>query len=218
MAEQSNATSSQVRDLMNSLQGQTRQGLQAALDGVVAADGRRVRAGGRSPRVGSPSGSVPTRFAAVFAERAQAVAELRAAFDGFLGMQPVPPAGSPAAGHATTGTPTRRSLSATQATNRIAAAGALLSRAPTPSTARCGGRSPPLPATARLPASVWVTDPQVWQLGTVAAQVDLMATSPTLAATHDVVLRTVRLNPPALPTPPGVAASVSVLSPTDSSG
>ena len=37
----------------------------------------------------------------------------------------------------------------------------------------------------------------------MAAQVDLVATSPTLAATHYVVLRTVRLSPPALPTPPG---------------
>ena len=41
-----------------------------------------------------------------------------------------------------------------------------------------------------------------------------MATSPTLAATHDVVLRTVRLDPPALPTPQGTSANVSVLSPS----
>ena len=59
-----------------------------------------------------------------------------------------------------------------------------------------------------------MTDPQVWQLGSVAAQVDLVATSPTLTATHYVVLRTVRLNPPALPTPPGAPANVSVISPT----
>ncbi len=59
-----------------------------------------------------------------------------------------------------------------------------------------------------------MTDPQVWQLGSLAAQVDLVATSPTLTATHYVVLRTVRLNPPALPTPPGAPANVSVISPT----
>ncbi len=59
-----------------------------------------------------------------------------------------------------------------------------------------------------------MTDPQVWQLGSVAAQVDLVATSATLTATHYVVLRTVRLNPPALPTPPGASANVSVISPT----
>ena len=65
-----------------------------------------------------------------------------------------------------------------------------------------------------LPPSVWVTHPQVWQVGSVAAQVDLVATTATLAATHYVVLRTVRLNPPALPTPPGAPANVSVISPT----
>jgi hypothetical protein len=104
-------------------------------------------------------------------------------------------------------------LSATQATNRIAAAGALLEssdalyRAARRTLADGTGHG-------RLPASVWVTRPQLWQLGTLAAQVDLLATSPTLAATHDVVLRTVRLDPPALPTPQGAAAGVSVLSPT----
>ena len=65
-----------------------------------------------------------------------------------------------------------------------------------------------------MPASVWVTRPQLWQVGSVAAQVDLLATSSTLEATHYVVLRTVRLSPPALPTPQGAPSSVSVLSPT----
>ena len=37
-------------------------------------------------------------------------------------------------------------------------------------------------------------------------------------ATHYVVLRTVRLSPPALPTPQGAPASVSVLSPTSQIG
>ncbi len=71
---------------------------------------------------------------------------------------------------------------------------------------------------ATLPPSAWVTDPQLWQVGTVAAQVDLIATSSTLAATHYVLLRTVRLNPPALPAPPGASGSVSVLSPTSELG
>ena len=52
----------------------------------------------------------------------------------------------------------------------------------------------------------------------MAAQVDLVATSSTLAATHYVVLRTVRLNPPALPTPQGAPAGVSVISPTSRIG
>ena len=45
-----------------------------------------------------------------------------------------------------------------------------------------------------------------------------MATSPTLIESHYVVLRTVRLDPPALPTPQGVAAGVSVLSPVSQVG
>jgi hypothetical protein len=211
VAEQSDTTSSQVRSLMNGVQGQTRQGLQSALDGAAQqAAGESARAGVAASS--QPSGSVAAQFATVFAERAQSVAELRAAVDGFLGMRPIPPANSPAAGTAPSATPTTL-LSATQVTNRIAAAGALLSssdalyRSVQRSLAAAAGHP-------RLPASVWVTDPQAWQLGTVAAQVDLIATSPTLAATHDVVLRTVRLNPPALPTPPGASSSVSVLSPT----
>ena len=58
----------------------------------------------------------------------------------------------------------------------------------------------------------------MWQLGSVAAQVDLVATSSTLAPTHYVVLRTIRLTPPALPTPQGTPADVSVLSPTSQIG
>jgi hypothetical protein len=58
----------------------------------------------------------------------------------------------------------------------------------------------------------------VWQPGSVAAQVDLLATSSTLAATHYVVLRTIRLSPPALPTAQGGSTAVSVLSPTHSIG
>ena len=71
---------------------------------------------------------------------------------------------------------------------------------------------------ARLPASVWVVDPAEWRPGFVAAQVDLMATSPTLAVTHSLVVRTVRFDPPVLPTPPGTPAGTAVVSPTSRLG
>jgi hypothetical protein len=210
VAQQSNATSAQVRSLMNGLPGETRQGLQVALDSAVqqTAD-QSARASLASGAV--PSGAVATQLADVFAERAQSMADLRAAVDGFLGMQPIPSTATVDDGPVSAA-PTP-SLSATQATNRIAAAGALLEgsdalyRSARRSLANGAGRG-------RLPASVWVTRPQLWRLGTLAAQVDLIATSPTLAATHDVVLRTVRLDPPALPTPQGTSAGVSVLSPS----
>ncbi len=71
----------------------------------------------------------------------------------------------------------------------------------------------------RLPRSVWVTDPQLWRLGTVAAQIDLMATSPTLAATHDVVIRTTTPRPPGAADAPGRADPTSRSSvPTHSVG
>ena len=149
----------------------------------------------------------------------ESVAELRTAIDGFLGMQPMATAGAPATGAC---------LRADHESGDVALGcpgdephcrgrrtpGAFGHA----STGRCSGRSPRRTGHARLPRSVWVTNPQLWQAGNVAAQVDLMATSPTLAATHYVVLRTVRLDPPALPTPPGAPATVSAISPTTQIG
>ncbi len=91
VADQSNATSATVRRVVNDLPAQTRQDLQAALDGAVqqTADesSRADLAAGATPL-----GQVATQLTAVFAERAQSMAQLRAAVDGFLGMQPIPPA------------------------------------------------------------------------------------------------------------------------------
>jgi hypothetical protein len=211
VADQSNATSVTVHRVVNDLQAQTRQGLQSTLDSAVE------QTADQSSRADLAAGATPmrpvaTQFTAVFAERAESMRQLRAAVDGFLGMQPIPPADIPS--DATPAKFVRAPLlSATQATNRIAAAGALLTR----SDALYRSVRHTLAVDTghgTLPPSVWVTNPQVWQLGSVAAQVDLLATSPTLSATHYVVLRTVRLSPPALPTPQGVSAAVSVLSPT----
>jgi hypothetical protein len=215
IADQSNATATMVRKVVEDLPSQTRQQLQAALDAAVQ------QTADQSARADVAAGSTPlgplaSEFTTVFAERAQSMTELRAAVYGFLGMQPIQPAGAPAA-DAPPGADGSAPLSATQATDRVAAAGALLSRADalyrSVRRSLAGGTG-----HGRLPASVWVTRPQLWQPGSVAAQVDLVATSPTLTATHYVVLRTVRLDPPALPTPPGASSSVSVLSPTSQVG
>ena len=210
-ADQSNATSVTVRKVLNDLPTQTRQGLQATLDSAVQQTGLES-ARAQLAAGSTPLGTVASRFAAVFADRAQAMTQLRAAVYGYLGMQPIAPANAPAGDKSVTAGTTAL-LSPTQATNRIAAAGALLTRSDAlyrtvrRSLASAAGHG-------TLPPSTWVTNPQVWQLGSVAAQVDLLATSPTLVATHYVVLRTVRLSPPALPTPPGAPANVSVISPT----
>jgi hypothetical protein len=214
-ADQSNATSVTVGKIVNDLPSQTRQGLQATLDSAVQQTSDQA-ARARLAAGSTPLGTVATKFVAVFAERAQAVALLRSAVYGFLGMQPIAPADAPAGGSPTTSARTAL-LSATQATNRIAAAGALLSHSD--AVYRSVQRSLVTAAGhGKLPPSVWVTHPQVWQLGSVAAQVDLLATSSTLAATHYVVLRTVRLSPPALPAPQGTPAGVSVVSPTSRIG
>jgi hypothetical protein len=215
VVDQSNDTSAMVRSLVADLQGQSRQVLQAGLDG--AAQQTAVESSRAALAAGSsPNGTLGPAFATVFAERAQSMSELRGAIDGFLGIRPVPPAGTSAA-DSYVPTASVNSLSASQATNRISAAGALLARSDRlyrSVRASLGAAA----GHARLPASVWVADPQQWELGTVAAEVDLMATSSTLVASHYVVLRTVRLEPPALPTPQGVAAGVSVISPVSQLG
>ena len=213
-ADQSNATSVTVRKVLNDLPTQTRQGLQATLDGAVQQTGLES-ARAQLAAGSTPLGTVATQFATVFADRAQAMTQLRAAVYGYLGMQPIAPANAPVddgrrrrdagaplrrAGHQ----PHRRGRRPPHAFGRSLPLG--------PAVPRRGGR------TREASPSAWVTDPQVWQLGSVAAQVDLLATSPTLAATHYVVLRTVRLSPPALPTPPGAPANVSVISPTSRIG
>jgi hypothetical protein len=215
VVDQSNATASQLTNLISGLPGESRQSVQGALDTAVRqTSGESARA---DLAAGSaPAGSVRGEFAAVFAERAQSMTELRAAVDGFLGMRPVPPAGSAAA---TSSEPASQTalLSATEATNRIAAAGALLARSDSlyrsvrHTLAASAGH-------ARIPPSVWMRDPQLWQVGTVAAQVDRMATSPDLAATHYLAIRTVRLSPPVLPTPQGASGAVASLSPTTQVG
>ncbi len=210
VADQSNASAAEVRTLVAHLPSQSRQVLQESLDSAVRQTSDESSRADLAAGVASPQ-SLGGQFAEVFAERAQAMEELRTALDGFLGLHTKPPADSPGA-LATTVASSSPTVSATQASNRIAAAGALLRRA----DAQYATVRRSLVAASghgRLPASLWISDPQDWQLGTVAATVDLMATSSTLAVTHNLVLRTVRLNPPALPTPQGTAPGVLVISP-----
>jgi hypothetical protein len=211
VAEQSNATASSATALLNTIQSQNRPGLQIALDNLVqeTAD-ESVRA--RAAAGATPIGSVGAGFAAVFADRAQSMSELRAAIDGYLGMQPRAVAGAVTTVASGDGGSVPL-LTATEATNRIASAGALLAHSDSLySSVRHALRT--AAGNARLPASTWVRNPQLWAAGAVASQIDLMSSSPSLVAVHYLALRTVLINPPALPTPQGGAASVSVLTPT----
>jgi len=207
---QSNSTSAQVRNLMTNMQGQIRQTLQADLDNAVAAtSAEAARAELASGSAGQ--GTVAGDFALVFEDRATAVSDLRAAVYGFLGMHPSQTAGGPATDAPSAPPPAL--LSAGDATNRIAAAGALLTRADQLYTS-VRSTLAAAPGHARLPRSVWVTNSQLWQAGAVATQVDQLGSSTSLLGTHYLVLRTVRFEPPALPAPQTAPAGTSVLSPT----
>jgi hypothetical protein len=211
VAKQSNATGISVTALMGVIQTQSRVGLQIALDNVVQQSADESTRADEAARA-TPQGSIGTDFDAVFADRAQAMRQLRATVDAYLGMQPLPVAGAPGSSASTAGAKATL-LTAAQATNRIAAVGTLLAhsdslyRSVRGSLATSAGH-------ARLPKSAWVIHPQQWGLGTVATRVDLMATSPSLAVSHFLALRTVRINPPALPTAQGASSNVAVLTPT----
>jgi hypothetical protein len=151
-------------------------------------------------------------FAAAFADRAQSMSELRAAIDGYLGMQPRPVAGA-ATTVASGGGGSATLLTATEATDRIASAGVLLAHSDSLySSVRRTLRT--AAGNGGLPKSTWVKNPQLWAAGAVASQIDLMSSSPSLAAVHYLALRTVLISPPALPTPQGGSPNVSVLTPT----
>jgi hypothetical protein len=207
VASESSVTGATVRQLMSTMQTLGRQALQVQLDGAVQQ--AQAQSALAQTAAGSSGGdSMAARFAAVFAERASAVAAFRTAVDGLLGMHPLPVAGASASAPAETPT----LLTSTQATDRIAAAGALLRSADgtyrlvRQDLAQAAGHH-------HLPASVWVTNPQTWEPGAVADQVDLVAASSSLAAVHRLVLRSVQLSPPALPTSPA-SSGTSVLTPT----
>jgi hypothetical protein len=210
LATESNATATSLRRLMTNMPQRDRQTLDADLDDLVGqATAEATRAG-----VLAADGGIQGQFASVFADREGAVQEVRSAVDGLLGLHPLAVAGAPVAGGSTLRVPTL--LSSTQATNRIAAAGRLLIgsdriyRQVRRALARMAGH-------ARLPSSKWVTAANSWQIGSVATQVDLVAASPKLLVTHQLVLSAVGISPPALPSPTGAATpGLSMISPTKS--
>jgi hypothetical protein len=210
VVKESNVTASSLRSLMRTMQRLDRPTLESDLDSLVAQSTAQSAAVAALASPGSP-GDVQEQFATVFSDRARAVDEFRAAIDGLLGLHPLPVAGAPVASDTDAATPTL--LSSTEATDRIAAAGALLAladrnyRTVRHSLARIAGR-------AALPASTWVTAAGTWQPTAVAGQVGLIASSTSLAATQRLVLSAVQIVPPGLPNPSGSTSGVSVLSPT----
>jgi hypothetical protein len=209
VADESNATGSQVIHLMANLLTEDRQTLQAQLDDLVQQTATQASMADRA----TSGGTLGAEFNAVFDDRAQAVSQVRAAIDGLLGMHPLAVAG--ALQNTGSGASTPTLLTSDQATTRIAAAGTLLTRSDRVYAGVRHALSTSV-GRAKLPASVWLRNPQLWQVGAVATTVDLVASSTSLAASHELVLRTVRLDPQALPSVAGTPTGTSVLSPTDS--
>jgi hypothetical protein len=211
VAAESNVTATTVRHLMATMKTQQRSTVQAALDSLVQ---QATEQSARAADIADSDLPAPVQaeFANVFVNRANAVSELRASIDGLLGMRPLPVIGSAAGSARLPATPTL--LSSSVASDRIAAAGALLTRSDRQYAAvrrmleRAEGH-------AKLVASTWVTNAQQWQVGSVATEVDQVTSSHTLAATQRLVLRTIRLSPQVLPSPSGGATPLtSKLSPT----
>jgi hypothetical protein len=215
IVQQSNATGASLRHLIATMQNEDRRTLQANLDTLTAQADQQAATAGALTSPSSP-GDAQGQFAAVLSQRAQAVRGVRSAVDGLLGMRPLPIAGAPTATATakSTATATANLLPTTTVTNRIAAAGTVLVAADRNyrSLRRALAR---LDGHARLPSSRWVTDANDWQPGPVATLVQVVQASSSLAATHRLVLRVVKVSPPALPPANGVATpNVSVLSPT----
>jgi hypothetical protein len=210
VARQSNATSGQARQLLANLPADRRK-LQAGLDSLVDQTSSESAHADLAAGTSDP-GTLAGNFASVFEDRARAMSDWRSAVDGFLGMHPLPEAGAPATDPFTS---PRDLLSASDATNRLAAAGVLLSQSDqlyaSVRTALANA-----PGQAHLPRSVWVVPARRHGHTSVSASqvVEQMSKSAALQGVHDLVLRTVRFNPPVVPASPSTPAGTSTLTPT----
>ena len=160
-----------------------------------------------------PEGDLASRFTQVMTLRAAAAAALRSTVDRLLGMQPLPVAGAPSTtvpgrtDHAHLGRP---------------GGGRTVGRGPHLRAGRCAvpvhpvrRRGPPSPA--RMARSVWVPAPTSTaplgadQLGAAAGA---LASSPSLTASHRLVLTSVGIVPPAVPAGGVGSVSASCAAPT----
>jgi hypothetical protein len=211
VAGESAVTSAQQRHLMGDMATLDRRTLQSQLDSIVE---QTADQSALSQRLAGSTAlsSLAGQLALTFEDRAQAMQDMRSAIDGLLGMHPLPVTG---ASGSVSQSAVLTLLTSTQATDRFSSAGALLAQSDRMyRTVRADLRHDR--GRFRLPASAWISDAQTWQVGALAAQVDLLAASGSLAVVHKLTLQTVRLFPPALPTAVSTAQGTSVLSPTNS--
>lgn len=223
LVDRSNHSAAQLRQLLGSWAGSSRQLLEVKLDLLVRTTARTARAAAALAPP-APWGGLGDQFSSAMADRARAVGDLRATVDGLLGMSPVPPATAggttPATALDATAVTARHgaTVSAAQATSAMAGVGALLERADHAYAAvrRAFARAP---GNAHLPASRWVLDRATWSGGPVQTLVGQLTAAPQLAAVHQVVLvpSAVSVTPAPLPAAAkSTAPGASLLPPTHS--
>lgn len=228
LAGQSNQQAALLDRLLTSMPGLARRTLQTQLDQLVT-ETAATAAAADALAPPDPAPGLDQSFRAALGDRAAAVADVRGAVYGLLGMAPQPVngalvrPGSPAVG--TSGGATATLLPSDRAAAGLTGAGRLLTRS---DQAYAGARRgfALAPGHARLPRSVWVHDPTLWAPGTVQTLVGRLTGSATLAPFHRLQLVTVRVSPAAVPPvgsppagPPGAAGAcqateVSVIPPT----
>lgn len=212
LALQSNQTGAQLMTLMKQMPTlQSRQELQAQLDGVVQSASQTATAASALVPP-SPQGDVAENLTNAFAGRARAIDMVRGAVYGVLGMGPLPVPGTPASPSATH---TSVLLSTSQAAAQLSQAATVLDQA-NRSYALARHELAAGPGGGQLPRSVWVLRPGIWATPSLQALVSQVTGAPDLAAVHYVVLgpNTVTLSPPPVPSPTVLPVGVSVLVPT----
>lgn len=215
LADQSTAEGRQLRQLMADLPTLKRARLQERLDAMVETTTAQAAAAHDLVPPYPPSGTGPALLS-VFDARAAAVADLRSAIDGLLGLEPLPTVGAPASS-ASTGTDSRGAtlLSASRAVGDLEAVGASLERADG-TYASVRGVLATAAGNAQMPRSIWVTHHVAWSPAALSTLVGELTTSGSLATNHALELVTVSILPAAVPPPSGPAppGGVTTVPPT----
>ncbi len=178
---QSNATGAELRRLMSSMTTRRRQPLHRQLASLEAASSQEAA----SAAALSPPTPTVGGFSQAMALRARGVAMAAAAVEGVLGLA---------------GGSGRATVPVGRASSEVAGAGTLLLRADR-DYAAVRRAFLAAPGSARLPRSVWVTDPSGWSPGPVHDLVQALTLTPGLAGAPDVVVRagTVHVVPTVVP-------------------
>lgn len=204
--------SSQIDDALTAVlvAGPTvqRQPLQADLDGLDQSTQRQAAVAASTVLPG-PAGTAATDFVRGLRQRATGVADLRASIDGLLEMTSVavpnvtaaPPAISPLSERDASALLSAAAVSFTRAEQSFADAAAALRR----QSPRLSLDVPPWSKTEALLSPTGQT-----------TFLHALATAPTLAAVHQLAIRVVSLNPPALPLQS--TSGTAVLLPTSTIG